>query len=352
MDQPITNVPESNRPAFVSLGMFLLDEIRFPDGNKVVDVPGGSGLYATLGARLFKPGSTAVDVGCIILAGYDLPESTVRFLESWQITLLLIRDVDKPCTRGLLQYEDDGSGRNTFTYVTTPLRPSATHLAASSLLFATSFQFLAVPEDLEKQVSTLFRLREEQGIADRPLIVWEPAPLGCSSANLASHLKACALVDVFSPNRVELSYLIGEKTKTKGDFSPSIIEAQARKFVEAGIGPNGNGLAVIRSGEHGVLLLSNNMQAEWLPTYHEKGASQVVDPTGAGNTFLGAFAVALQETRDPREAGLRANVAASYAIEQFGPPKLTQASESSGELWNSSEVMSRLQNLKSRISKA
>lgn len=246
---------------------------------------------------------------------------------------------------------DAGTG-NTFTYVTPPLRPSTTHLAASSLLFAASFHFLAVPEDLENQVSTLLRLREEQGITERPLIAWEPAPLGCNSANLASHLKTCALVDVFSPNRLELRYLVEGKTKTEGEFSPSIVEAQARKFVEAGIGPHGNGLAVIRSGEHGVLLLSNNTQAEWLPAYYEKGASQVVDPTGAGNTFVGAFAVALQETSDPREASLRAAVAASYAIEQFGPPKLTQASESTGEFWNNSEVLSRLQNLKARISKA
>ncbi|KAI8944700.1 Ribokinase-like protein [Xylaria longipes] len=352
MNQPIINVLGRNRPVFVSLGMFLLDELRFPNGHKVVDVPGGSGLYATLGARLFKPAPTAADVGCIVVAGHDLPKSTARLLESWQMTLLLVRDAEKPCTRGLLQYEDDAFGRITFTYVTPPLRPSAVQLGTSSLLSAASFHFLAIPEDLETQVSILLRLREEQGITERPLIAWEPAPLGCDSVNLENHLKACALVDVFSPNRLELRYLVEGKSKTEVEFSPSGIEAQARIFVEAGIGPNGDGLAVIRSGEHGALILSSKMQAEWFPTYYGKGASQVVDPTGAGNTFVGAFAVALQETSDPREATLRASVAASYAIEQFGPPKLTEASGSSGELWNGSEVLSRLQNLKERIPKA
>ncbi|KAI0450084.1 Ribokinase-like protein [Xylaria acuta] len=352
MDQPITSVIERNRPVFVSLGMLLLDELRFPNGDRAVDVPGGSGLYATLGARLFKPGATAADVGCIVVAGYDLPDSTVRLLESWKMALLLVRDADKQCTRGLLQYEDDAFGRNTFEYVTPPLRPSAIQLGTSSLLFAASFHFLAVPEDLENQVSTLLRLREEHGITERPLIVWEPAPLGCDSVNLASHLKACALVDVFSPNRLELRYLVEGKSEPEVEFSPSSVEAQARRFVEAGIGPNGDGLAVIRSGEHGALTLSNNMQAEWFPAYYGKGANKVVDPTGAGNTFVGAFAVALQETNDRKEASLRAAVAASFALEQFGPPKLTASPSSSGELWNGTDVFSRLRDFKTRTTKA
>ncbi|TRX93686.1 hypothetical protein FHL15_005362 [Xylaria flabelliformis] len=317
--------------------MLLLDELRFPNGSKVIDVPGGSGLYgqATLGARLFKSGSMASDVGCIVIAGNDLPESAVDLLKSWEMTLLLVRDADKPCTRGLLQYEDDAFG--------------PAHLGESSLVFASSFHFLAVPEDLEIQVSMLLRMREELGVTERPLIVWEPAPLGCDSVNLASHLKACRLVDVFSPNRSELRYLIEGKTESEVEFSPSAVEAQARTFLEAGIGPNGDGLAIIRSGEHGVLTMSNNIKAEWFPAYYEKGATEVIDATGAGNTFVGAFAVAFQETKNRKEASLRAAVAASFALEQFGPPKLTASSGSSGELWNGTDVLSRLRDFKTRI---
>ncbi|KAI3336481.1 Ribokinase-like protein [Xylariaceae sp. AK1471] len=345
-------VSQDNRPVFVSLGMVVLDELRFPHHHTVFDIPGGSGFYATLGARLFKANPQAVDVGCIVVAGYDLPKSLLHLLQSWQMTLLLLHVADKPCTRGLLQYEDDAFGRKTFSYVNPPLRPSTTQLGTSSLLCAASFHFLALPEDLEIEVSTLLRLREEQGISERPLIVWEPAPMGCDSVHLTSHLKACALVDVFSPNHLELGHLVEGKSKSEAEFSPSVVEAQAGRFIEAGIGPNQEGCAVIRSGEHGVLILSNNKLAEWLPAYYDKGSDKVVDPTGAGNTFLGAFAVGLQETNDPREASLRGSVAASYVLEQFGPPKLTDSSSSSGELWNGSDVLSRLQDFKTRISKA
>ncbi|KAI3335987.1 Ribokinase-like protein [Ustulina deusta] len=351
MDRHGTKASAGNRPVFVSMGMTILDELRFSHQNTVFDVPGGSGLFAVLGARLFKPNPRAADVGCVVAAGCDLPKTLLSLLESWQLTLLVLTDPDKPCTRGLLEYLDDGFGGTKFTYVTPPLRPLTIQLGASNLLYAKSFHFLALPEDLANQVSTLLRLREEQGITERPTIIWEPAPMGCDSVNLEHHLKTCALVDVFSPNHIELHRLFEGKSKTEIELSPSRVESQAIHFLKAGIGPNGNGLAVIRSGYHGVLIVSNSQQLEWLPAYYGKDSGKVVDATGAGNSFLGAFAVALEETNDPREAGLRGSVAASYAIEQFGPPTRTASTSQSGELWNGSDVLSRLQDLKTGSSK-
>lgn len=124
--------PQNKYPLFVSLGMLVLDELRFPHLDTVADVPGGSGFYgtsppllllspdmetndeqppATLGARLFKPSPKSKDVGCIIMAGHDFPASVGDLLQSWQINLLLVREADKQCTRGLLEYENDAFSR-------------------------------------------------------------------------------------------------------------------------------------------------------------------------------------------------------------------------------------------------
>ncbi|KAJ2985711.1 hypothetical protein NUW58_g5386 [Xylaria curta] len=223
------------------------------------------------------------------------------------------------------------------------------HHFNSRLLRTKSFHFLASPDELEDQVSMLLRLRQEQDITQRPLIVWESAPLSCNIANLASHFNACALVDVFSPNHLELGYLVDGESLHETEFSPSAVESQAGRFLAIGVGPNREGLVLIRSGEHGVLFASSKDKANWLPAYYKNnGSGEIVDPTGAGNTFLGAFTVALQETKDPREACLRESVAASYALEQFGPAKLT-ASWLSKELWNGSCVQSRLRDFKARI---
>ena len=59
----------------------------------------------------------------------------------------------------------------------------------------------------------------------------------------------------------------------------------------------------------------------WIPAYHQS-SELVVDPTGGGNTFLGAFAVALARGKGMEEAARWGNVAASFAIEQVGMPVL------------------------------
>lgn len=43
-----TTAGEPSAPGFVSLGMVVLDEIRFPDGRVLRDVAGGSGFYSAL----------------------------------------------------------------------------------------------------------------------------------------------------------------------------------------------------------------------------------------------------------------------------------------------------------------
>ncbi|KAI1409695.1 Ribokinase-like protein [Hypoxylon sp. FL1857] len=348
MGHYLGKVPQDEDPVFVSLGMIVIDELRFPLSHTLYDVPGGSGLYATLGSRLFETGRRSAKVGCVVLAGRDFPEGLLRQLQRWGITLVAHRIPEKPCTRGLLEYEDDAFGRKSFTYMTSPLQPLPSHLEHCGLLRSRSFHFLGLPEHLEAQLGTLLRLRAQHGITERPLIVWEPAPYGCDSVNLASHLRACALVDVFSPNHLELGYLVDGKLSKEPRFSKSAIELAAKKFLGSGVGIENQGLVVVRCGEHGVLTISA-LGAEWLPPYYDQPCSKVVDPTGAGNAFLGGFTASLLRTNNPREASICGTVASSYALEQFGPPTLTPSSRFSEELWNESNVLARAEEFKRRL---
>ncbi|KAI1274667.1 hypothetical protein F5Y07DRAFT_208617 [Xylaria sp. FL0933] len=152
-------------------------------------------------------------------------------------------------------------------------------------------------------------------------------------------------------NHLELGYLFEGKGEAEPAFSRETIEAQAGIFLDSGIGRDREGLVVIRSGEHGVLLYLSKSKAGWLPPYCDQGCNKVLDPIGTGNAFIGALAVSLHETRDPRQACICGSVAASYAIEQFGPsPKLTVSSSLSAERWNGSDVIARVEEFKSRIS--
>ena len=56
----------------------------------------------------------------------------------------------------------------------------------------------------------------------------------------------------------------------------------------------------------------------------------VVDTTGAGDAYCGGFLVALGNGLPVAEAGARAAVSASFAIEQFGVPMFDEEARQSG----------------------
>ncbi|RSM04336.1 hypothetical protein CEP52_006868 [Fusarium oligoseptatum] len=340
---------QCNSPTFVSLGMVVLDEIRFPSRETLYDVPGGSGLYATLGARIIQSQLASTSIGCIILAGYDFPESVVETIGSWGITLQVKWLASKPSTRGLLQYKDDTFGLKEFQYVAPPLQPWPSDLDTCKLLGAQSFHFLAAPDNLVKHVTSLSFLRSEHGLRSEPLIVWEPAPLSCNNEQLKSHLHACSFVDVFSPNHLELEALVHGKPSSASKFSREVIQKYAQVFLSAGIGREGRGVVVVvRCGEHGCLTMTKD-EAFWLPPFYEAISPQIVDTTGAGNAFLGGFTVGLQKINDLREAAVLGTVAASFALEQIGLPQYMAASSTSAETWNGTRVASRVVEFKQRL---
>ncbi|UPL03541.1 hypothetical protein LCI18_014475 [Fusarium solani-melongenae] len=340
--------PQSNSPIFVSLGMVVLDEIRFPSQETLYNVPGGSGLYATLGARTIQSQFPSTLVGCIVLAGYDFPESVVQTLSTWELALQVKRLPDKPSTRGLLQYKDENFGLEDFQYVAPPLQPWPSDLKTSMLLNAQSFHFLATPDNLVKHITSLSSLRKERGLQENHLLVWEPAPLSCDKEYLESHLRVCCFVDVFSPNHLELEALVHGKSRNASPFSKKLIQEDAQVFLDVGIGREERGAIVVRCGEHGCLTMTKD-EAFWLPSFHTTASRQIVDTTGAGNAFLGGFTVGLQTTGDLREAAILGTVAASFALEQIGLPHYMAASSTSTEPWNGSRVASRIAELKERL---
>ena len=67
---------------------------------------------ASLGARLFLPGSLSTQVGWGIRTGYDFPAQTLRQLKTWDMTVLVIEENRCPSTRGQLKYLDSTFASN------------------------------------------------------------------------------------------------------------------------------------------------------------------------------------------------------------------------------------------------
>ena len=163
------------------------------------------------------------------------------------------------------------------------------------------------------------------------------------------------VVDVFSPNHIELARITGKEIPFSLD-ERFLEDLCAPFFTPQNGGSHSQEMLVVRAGDQGCFVKSQSLQ-KGLPAYYappEKPqaiphVSKVVDTTGAGNAFLGAFSVGfLTSSSDALFAACAGNVAASFVVEQVGVPTLT-LSEDGTELWNGESFSARLQAYRARL---
>jgi sugar/nucleoside kinase (ribokinase family) len=119
-------------------------------------------------------------------------------------------------------------------------------------------------------------------------------------------------VDALILNDEEARMLTGER---------NLLRAAAKALT---LGPR---LIVLKKGEHGAFLISREARFA-LPSYP---VEEVVDPTGAGDSFAGGFMgfLASQGNVEPgtlRRAMLHGTATASFCVEGFGVESLARAS--------------------------
>jgi sugar/nucleoside kinase (ribokinase family) len=240
------------------------------------------------------------------------------------------------------------SPANDFKYTTPVLGVQDSSLQGTTLLNSKAYHYLASPQDIRTRVSNLLAMREKADIPERPLIIWEPSPLFCNPENLEELLEAASSVDVFSPNHIELARTFSLPLSPESTRQ-SIVNL-AERVLERGVGPDRQGAVIIRAGEYGCYVAGHGCVPGWLPPYHEHECagrvSKVVDPTGAGNAFLGAYAIGYLKTRSVKKAACYGSVGASFAIEQVGMPEMRV--ENGEEVWNGQSSAWRLQEYMSR----
>ncbi|MCC7163846.1 MAG: ribokinase [Anaerolineae bacterium] len=129
------------------------------------------------------------------------------------------------------------------------------------------------------------------------LTILNPAP----AAQLPDEL--LQLTDICAPNETETELLTGMPVNT-------LEEAEAAARVLLGRGPK---TVILTLGERGALLVDANA-VEHVPAM----SVDAVDPTGAGDAFIGSLAVFLGEGLSMREAILRANAVAALSVTKIG----------------------------------
>ncbi|MEK7862747.1 MAG: PfkB family carbohydrate kinase, partial [Chloroflexota bacterium] len=111
------------------------------------------------------------------------------------------------------------------------------------------------------------------------------------------------LTDICAPNETEIELLTGRSVRTLQE-----AERAARQLL--GRGPK---TVILTLGERGVLLVDHEATQHVPPI-----KVNAVDPTGAGDAFVGSLAVYLAEGLPIRDAVHRANAIAALSVTRIG----------------------------------
>jgi len=332
----------NQRPYFVTLGMFIIDEFSYvdeqgqPTGKVLPPQIGGGGTYAAIGARIWL---SAGDIGMVIDRGTDFPPLMHERLKLYGSEMWFFRNqADCVTTRALNSYR--GDHRN-FEYTTPRIRIAPHDLLHTRLERCVTLHFVCSPW---RAAGILKEIEEVQGW--HPVTIYEPIPDRCIPEELPKLIEVLPSISILSPNAEEaLSLLSFPSQPTK-----LLVELAAARYLEFGVGHHGGGCVIIRSGAMGAYVATREKGGRWIEAFWtDKDPHKIVDVTGAGNSFLGGLAAGLLlADQDIYKAAFYATVSASFVIEQEGLPSISVASADGTVKWNDDIPRRRLEELMAR----
>lgn len=291
---------------YLIYGKIILDDLKLADGTVARNLLGGGGPQAAFGARLWHD-----SVGFLSRSGIDLDPAHTESLQKLGIDLAgwhLYHDIPTPYNR-LYSYDDDeylqtGDGellsmaidQNAWEkLLSKPLTLPPTYLSPKSIHLITEFFD-------EPMVETALHLRRQGA-----LFSLEPIIDYVDWKNLDGLFALLQQVDIVTPDWPSASGI------AKSDAPVAVLAYWSE------LGPE---VVVIRHGHHGAYAWSKSEDQMWhvpvLPV-------NVLDPTGAGNSFGGGLLIGWSETRDVRLAGCYATISARHLVERVGIPGWSSA---------------------------
>jgi sugar/nucleoside kinase (ribokinase family) len=321
------DIPESEDhnsaiPRFIIAGELRRDYAILPSGRPLIDVPGGSVLYAAAGMAVWEPEPPP---GVIARVGEDYPQEWIdafrrRGIDTRGIRVLpeamdlrsfyiymdrTTRLTDDPLghfnrlglafPRSLLGYQNRSKPNDSRTQLApTSLRqadifPDFMDASAAHLCPMDYLSHNVLPAILRQSGFTIVTLDPSPGYMNP--IFWNDLP------SLFSGLTALL------PSEEEVRSLFHGRSTDLWEMAVALASY-------------GCEMVVIKRGESGQLLYDASSKAKFeIPAY----PSKTVDPTGAGDAFCGGFLAGYRRTYDPLQAVLYGNISSSLTLEGSGP---------------------------------
>ncbi len=305
---------------FILCGQLRRDYRLLPDGQPVLNAPGGSLLYAAAGLSVWETG-----IGLVGRVSPDFPESWLSQLSSYQVDTRGIHSTGEILDmRNFYSYDHNGTNQNEnpvgafarlgypfprdlLDYNPAPLiMDSRTRLsplairmgdipsdyldaAAAHICPLDYLSHSLLPSGLRQGHVTSITLDPSGGYMNP--IFWDDLPpiLNGLTAFFVSEQKITSL---FYGKTTDL----WEMAETLSGYGCEMI--------------------VIKRGAAGQCVFDGASRARWVvPAY----PGRIADPTGAGDAFSGGFLAGWRRSYDPLQATLQGNISASLVMENSSP---------------------------------
>lgn len=278
-------------PDFLAVGSVIIDDIVYPDGRTSMGVLGGGGTHAAYG--MLAAGEKPALVG---LVGEDLPADVRARLQADFDTSGLVWTPHKQ-VRGWQIFEWDGRRNEIFRVDVIEPFMHQPHADSPALPFtsAAGISLLRQPEYVAG-----WRRRFHKAT-----LLWEPTRAFMLGGDYARFLSGLRHADIASPNLHEAQAMTGM------DDEVAIV----RRLLA-----DGAAAVALRMGELGSLVARRDDAFAWhIPALP---VPEVIDQTGAGNSYCGGFVVGWRRENDIAAAGCYGAAAASFTLEHIGCARL------------------------------
>ncbi len=279
------------------VGSVALDTVKTPFG-EVTDALGGAAVYFSAAASYFSP------INLVGVVGTDFDENSLSFLKPRNVDLRGLEKAEGKTFRWGGTYGDDLNSRDTdFTHLNVfqefkPVIPD--EYKQSDFIFLANI----APE---LQLDVLNQVTSPKLVALDTMNFWIEGSLDALKQVLPK-------VDILIINDSEVKQLAEESNLVKG---ARIIQNMGPKVI------------IIKKGEHGALMVSEDFSFFAAPAYP---LEDLCDPTGAGDTFAGGFIGYLAKCGNPtnadyRQALIYGSTLSSFCVEKFSLDKLVDLSQ-------------------------
>lgn len=275
----------------VTVGHFSIDHVRSPRANAFKRALGGSPAYVSFSAR--KLGAR---VGVVSKVGADFPETYVNMLKRGGIDLFGLKRVkDSVTTSFALEYSNEKRR------LLLKSRAPPIHLEDISLEFrAATIHIAPIAGEISSEVVDALRAKADVLSLDPQGLLRQFDAKGETSLKKWKANGILERVDVYKSSLREVRAVAGKSNlkvamKRLGDFGIKVV--------------------IVTLGRKGTALFFDK-------TFHRIPAfplRKLIDPTGAGDVFAGAFLAEYSCKKDPLWCACVGSAAASFKVETFGP---------------------------------